>query len=114
MFARPVASHPNALFSLRENLSIAVVAPNAADSAIDCCLTSLPPLASGAILRGQMIPVMLFGVLFAKKQYSLQEYLCVALITVGIVTFNLSGKAHNKEVRGVRTVKLLVSIMYVR
>ncbi|CAM9229446.1 unnamed protein product [Ectocarpus sp. 6 AP-2014] len=45
----------------------------------------------------KMIPVMLFGVLFAKKQYSLQEYLCVALITVGIVTFNLSGKPHNKE-----------------
>lgn len=54
-----------------------------------------------------MIPVMLFGVLFAKKQYSLQEYLCVALITVGIVTFNLSGKPHNKEVRGVRTNNFL-------
>ncbi|CAN0485152.1 unnamed protein product, partial [Hapterophycus canaliculatus] len=39
-----------------------------------------------------MIPVMLFGVLFAKKKYSLQEYLCVGLITAGIVTFNLSGK----------------------
>lgn len=45
-----------------------------------------------------MIPVMLFGVLFAKKRYSLQDYLCVALITAGIVTFNLTGKAHNKEV----------------
>lgn len=39
----------------------------------------------------KMIPVMLFGVLFAKKRYTLQEYLCVALITAGIVTFNLSG-----------------------
>ena len=37
-----------------------------------------------------MIPVMLFGVLFAQKRYTLQEYLCVALITVGIVVFNLS------------------------
>eukprot|EP00752_Nemacystus_decipiens_P004865 g4428.t1 len=42
----------------------------------------------------KMIPVMLFGVLFAKKRYSLREYLCVGLITAGIVTFNLSKTAH--------------------
>eukprot|EP00904_Undaria_pinnatifida_P003278 jgi/Undpi1/12951/HiC_scaffold_7.g02617.m1 len=40
----------------------------------------------------KMIPVMLFGVLFAKKHYTIQEYLCVALITLGIVLFNLSGE----------------------
>lgn len=46
-----------------------------------------------------MIPVMLFGVMFAKKRYSLTEYLCVGLITAGIVTFNLSKAADkNKEV----------------
>lgn len=39
----------------------------------------------------KMIPVMLFGVLFAKKKYSWREYLCVVLITAGIVVFNLSG-----------------------
>lgn len=39
-----------------------------------------------------MIPVMLFGVLFAKKHYTIQEYLCVAVITLGIVMFNLSGE----------------------
>lgn len=38
-----------------------------------------------------MIPVMLFGVLFARKRYSLREYMCVGLITAGIVVFNLSG-----------------------
>ena len=47
-----------------------------------------------------MIPVMLFGVLFAKKKYGLRDYFCVALITAGIVTFNLSKAADkNKEVR---------------
>lgn len=46
-----------------------------------------------------MIPVMLFGVLFAKKKYSLREYMCVGLITVGIMTFNLAkASASNKEV----------------
>mmetsp|Transcript_27601 Transcript_27601/g.36206 ORF Transcript_27601/g.36206 Transcript_27601/m.36206 type:complete len:372 (+) Transcript_27601:95-1210(+) len=40
----------------------------------------------------KMIPVMLFGVLFAGKQYSLREYLCVLLITAGIAMFQLSGK----------------------
>lgn len=46
-----------------------------------------------------MIPVMLFGVLFAKKQYSVREYLCVGLITAGIMTFNLAkASASNKEV----------------
>eukprot|EP00903_Cladosiphon_okamuranus_P014426 g13387.t1 len=45
----------------------------------------------------KMIPVMLFGVLFAKKKYGLRDYFCVALITAGIVTFNLSGKSHNKK-----------------
>lgn len=48
----------------------------------------------------QMIPVMLFGVLFAKKRYSLREYLSVGLITAGIVTFNLSkSQQSSKEVR---------------
>lgn len=46
-----------------------------------------------------MIPVMLFGVLFAKKKYGLRDYFCVALITAGIVTFNLNGKSHNKKVK---------------
>lgn len=50
-----------------------------------------------------MIPVMVFGVLFAKKRYSLREYLCVGLITAGIITFNLSKSADkNKEVRAPR------------
>ncbi|CAN0351568.1 unnamed protein product, partial [Discosporangium mesarthrocarpum] len=39
-----------------------------------------------------MIPVMLFGVLFARKRYGARDYLCVALITLGIVAFNLGGK----------------------
>eukprot|EP01084_Bolivina_argentea_P156143 272105_1 len=43
----------------------------------------------------KMIPVMLFGVLFAHKRYSLREYICVALITIGILIFNLSG-SHSK------------------
>ncbi|CAN0167085.1 unnamed protein product [Ectocarpus sp. 12 AP-2014] len=45
----------------------------------------------------KMIPVMLFGVLFAKKQYSVQEYLCVALITMGIVIFNLAMGSKTEE-----------------
>jgi UDP-galactose transporter B1 len=40
----------------------------------------------------KMVPVMLFGVLFAKKKYSFRDYVCVALITAGIIIFNLSGK----------------------
>lgn len=44
----------------------------------------------------KMIPVMLFGVLFAKKKYGLRDYFCVALITAGIVTFNLA-KASDKS-----------------
>mmetsp|Transcript_19519 Transcript_19519/g.25233 ORF Transcript_19519/g.25233 Transcript_19519/m.25233 type:complete len:374 (+) Transcript_19519:104-1225(+) len=40
----------------------------------------------------KMIPVMLFGVLFAKQRYSAREYLCVLLITAGIAMFQLSGK----------------------
>ncbi|CAM9740108.1 unnamed protein product [Ascophyllum nodosum] len=46
----------------------------------------------------KMIPVMLFGVLFAKKKYTLKEYFCVGLITAGIVIFNLS-KEH-KQAKG--------------
>ncbi|CAM9616677.1 unnamed protein product [Ectocarpus fasciculatus] len=45
----------------------------------------------------KMIPVMLFGALFAKKQYSVREYLCVALITMGIVIFNLAKGSNNEE-----------------
>lgn len=45
----------------------------------------------------QMIPVMLFGVLFAKKRYSLRDYMCVGLITAGIVTFNLSKASHTSQ-----------------
>lgn len=41
-----------------------------------------------------MIPVMLFGVLFAKKRYSVRDYMCVGLITAGIVTFNLAKASH--------------------
>ncbi|CAM9334122.1 unnamed protein product, partial [Hapterophycus canaliculatus] len=37
----------------------------------------------------KMIPVMLFGALFANKRYSSREFLCVALVTAGIITFNL-------------------------
>ena len=44
-----------------------------------------------------MIPVMLFGVLFAKKRYSLRDYMCVGLITAGIVTFNLSKASHTSQ-----------------
>ncbi|CAM9525799.1 unnamed protein product [Phaeothamnion confervicola] len=44
----------------------------------------------------KMIPVMLFGVLFARKRYSAAEYFCVALITAGIVTFNLGGASKHK------------------
>ncbi|CAM9346715.1 unnamed protein product, partial [Heterosigma akashiwo] len=40
----------------------------------------------------KMIPVMLFGVLFAGKKYSMKEYLCVLLITAGIAMFQMSGK----------------------
>eukprot|EP00903_Cladosiphon_okamuranus_P015393 g14217.t1 len=45
----------------------------------------------------KMIPVMLFGVLFAKKRYKLRDYMCVGLITAGIVTFNLSKVSHNAQ-----------------
>lgn len=45
----------------------------------------------------QMIPVMLFGVLFAKKRYGLRDYMCVGLITAGIVTFNLSKASHASQ-----------------
>ncbi len=51
----------------------------------------------------QMIPVMLFGVLFAHKRYSLREYICVALITIGILIFNLSS-SHSK-VREITVVR---------
>ncbi|CAM9854998.1 unnamed protein product [Chrysoparadoxa australica] len=40
----------------------------------------------------KMIPVMIFGVLFAQKRYSIRDYTCVALITAGIITFNMGGK----------------------
>lgn len=50
-----------------------------------------------------MIPVMLFGVLFAKKKYSVRDYLCVGLITAGIVTFNLSKASEKrKQVKAVQ------------
>ncbi|CAM9268561.1 unnamed protein product [Scytosiphon promiscuus] len=45
----------------------------------------------------KMIPVMLFGVLFAKKRYSSRDYLCVALVTAGIVTFNMSKASSSQE-----------------
>jgi solute carrier family 35 (UDP-galactose transporter), member B1 len=53
----------------------------------------------------KMIPVMLFGVLFAGKRYSLRDYLGVGLITAGIVTFNMFGK--RKSVSG--TLEVLSS-----
>lgn len=46
-----------------------------------------------------MIPVMLFGALFANKRYSFREYLCVALVTAGIITFNLSKTSSKSEVK---------------
>jgi drug/metabolite transporter (DMT)-like permease len=52
----------------------------------------------------QMIPVMLFGVLFAGKRYSVRDYICVALITAGIVTFNLGGE--HKQVRQLHFLQL--------
>lgn len=53
---------------------------------------------SVSVAATKMIPVMLFGVLFAKKQYSVREYLCVALITMGIVIFNLAKGSKNEQV----------------
>ncbi len=47
----------------------------------------------------QMIPVMLFGVLFAKKKYGLRDYVCVGLITAGIVIFNISKASDKHNVR---------------
>ncbi|CCI49424.1 unnamed protein product [Albugo candida] len=41
----------------------------------------------------KMIPVMLMGVLLGNKKYSMQEYLCVVLITLGITMFQLGKMA---------------------
>eukprot|EP00752_Nemacystus_decipiens_P008669 g7737.t1 len=64
---------------------------------------------------GNMIPVMLFGVLFAKKRYSLREYMCVGLITAGIVIFNLSKMSHtsqeDKEGSGYGRFLLVLSLL---
>jgi drug/metabolite transporter (DMT)-like permease len=51
-----------------------------------------------------MIPVMLFGVLFAGKRYSVRDYICVALITAGIVTFSLGGE--HKQVSPLHRLQL--------
>lgn len=39
----------------------------------------------------KMVPVMLLGVLIRGKKYRAFEYLCVALVTVGITLFQLYG-----------------------
>lgn len=44
----------------------------------------------------KMIPVMLMGVLIRRKKYTMREYICVLLITVGIAVFQL-GKASAKH-----------------
>lgn len=36
----------------------------------------------------KMIPVMLMGVLIRKRRYQLREYLCVALVTLGVALFS--------------------------
>nr|CCA17649.1 Drug/Metabolite Transporter (DMT) Superfamily putat [Albugo laibachii Nc14] len=41
----------------------------------------------------KMIPVMLMGVLLGNKRYSMQEYLCVVLITLGITMFQFGKMA---------------------
>ncbi|GAB9471348.1 Drug/metabolite transporter [Globisporangium polare] len=44
----------------------------------------------------KMIPVMLMGVLIRRKKYTVREYICVLLITIGIAVFQL-GKASSKH-----------------
>lgn len=46
-----------------------------------------------------MIPVMLFGVLFAKKRYGLRDYFSAGLITAGIATFNFAKAPGKHDVR---------------
>ncbi|KAK8792775.1 hypothetical protein WA158_004939 [Blastocystis sp. Blastoise] len=45
----------------------------------------------------KMVPVLLFGVLFGKRSYPLSKYLCVGLITLGLIIFNIFSK--NKKIR---------------
>lgn len=46
----------------------------------------------------KLVPVMIMGTIFGKKRYSSKEYLCVALICVGLVIFSLKkSSAANKK-----------------
>lgn len=45
----------------------------------------------------KMIPVMIFGILIAKKNYSLSKYVNMILITASITIFSLDGMSHKSK-----------------
>lgn len=57
------------------------------------------PYSSQVLVKScKLVPVMVMGTIFGKKRYSAKEYLCVALICVGLVVFSLKkSSAANKK-----------------
>jgi UDP-galactose transporter B1 len=57
------------------------------------------PYSSQVLVKScKLVPVMIMGTIFGKKKYSLKEYLCVALICLGLVVFSLKkSSAANKK-----------------
>ncbi|QDZ23151.1 UDP galactose transporter [Chloropicon primus] len=57
------------------------------------------PYSSQVLVKScKLVPVMVMGTIFGKKRYSLKEYLCVALICVGLVVFSMKkSSAANKK-----------------
>jgi len=57
------------------------------------------PYSSQVLVKScKLVPVMVMGTIFGKKRYSAKEYLCVALICVGLVVFSMKkSSAANKK-----------------
>lgn len=59
----------------------------------------------------KMIPVMLMGVILGTKKYGFMDYFCVALITAGIVMFNLAKSKAGGENSTVGLALLFASLV---
>lgn len=45
----------------------------------------------------KMIPVMLMGIIISKRRYSLREFICVFLITIGVALFSWKSKQSSQQ-----------------